>query len=193
MSCGPLHLTTILLTGAPPYSSDVQQPMRAKAAQGKHPHTHHVALSDSYFTPRSQGFVFDPYHLNSVAFDHGNPIISMRNTSAVYEVDRNTGKVLWTLGGKHSSFRMGAGAGTVFQHAAALQPDGTITVFDDGGGPPRAHKYSRGVRLSLVPLYATPAMPVALLTSAAAMPARAVPWPFGSESGLPVVTPFKLL
>ena len=50
-SYGPIHLTTILLTGAPPYSSDVQQPMRAKAAQGKHPHTHHAALSDwgAYF------------------------------------------------------------------------------------------------------------------------------------------------
>src|SRR4029077_17961699 len=41
-----IHLTTILLTGAPPYSSDVQQPMRARAAQGKHLHSHHAALSD---------------------------------------------------------------------------------------------------------------------------------------------------
>jgi hypothetical protein len=109
----------------------------------------HVPLSNSYFTPSSPGFVFDPYHLNSIAFDHDNPVISMRNTSAVYEVDRNSGKVLWTLGGKASSFRMGTGTSTAFQHAAVLQPDGTITVFDDGGGPPRAHKYSRGVRLSL--------------------------------------------
>ena len=30
-----------------------------------------------------------------------------------------------------------------------MQPDGTMTLFDDGGGPPRVEKYSRGLRLSL--------------------------------------------
>jgi hypothetical protein len=109
----------------------------------------HIALGDSDFTPKSPGFVFDPYHANSIAFVGSNPVVSLRNTSAVYEIDRTTGKVLWTLGGKHPSFKMGSGTTTAFQHAALLQPDGTVTIFDDGAGPPTVHKYSRGIRVSL--------------------------------------------
>jgi hypothetical protein len=109
----------------------------------------HVPLGDSYFTPNSPGFVFDPYHLNSISFAGSNPVISMRNTSAVYDVDRSTGKIVWTLGGKHPSFRMGSGTSTAFQHAALVQPDGTVTEFDDGAGPPMLHKFARGIRVSL--------------------------------------------
>jgi hypothetical protein len=110
----------------------------------------HVSLGDSYFTPKSQGFVFDPYHMNSVGIDRdSNLIISMRNTSAVYKVNRATGQIMWTLGGKRSSFKMGSGTTTAFQHAALVQSDGTVTVFDDGAGPPTVHKFSRGIRVSL--------------------------------------------
>ncbi len=55
----------------------------------------------------------------------------------------------WRLGGKHSSFKMGRGTSTAFQHNAQVQPDGTITTFDDGAGPPLTHKYSRAIRVSL--------------------------------------------
>jgi hypothetical protein len=41
-----LALTVFLLATAIPYSSNVQQPMRAPAVQGKHPHTHHAVLFD---------------------------------------------------------------------------------------------------------------------------------------------------
>jgi hypothetical protein len=110
----------------------------------------HVPLSASYFTPKNPGRIFDPYHLNSIALDRdGNLIISLRNTSAVYKVDRQTGRVIWTLGGKQSSFKMGPGTSTWGQHNAVVQPDGSLTLFDDGAGPPKVHTYSRGVRESL--------------------------------------------
>jgi hypothetical protein len=109
----------------------------------------HVPLGDSNFTVKSQGFVFDPYHANSITFAGNNPVVSLRDTSAVYDVDRSTGKVVWTLGGKHPSFKMGSGTPTAFQHAAMLQPDGTLTIFDDGAGPPAVHRFSRGIRVSL--------------------------------------------
>ena len=109
----------------------------------------HIPLSASYFTYKHAGRIFDPYHLNSVALaPDGNLIISMRNTSAVYEVDHTTGHVIWTLGGKRSSFKLGSGTGTWGQHDAIVQPDGTLTLFDDGGGPPTVH-HARGVRESL--------------------------------------------
>jgi Arylsulfotransferase (ASST) len=110
----------------------------------------HIPLSESYFTPRSPGHIFDPYHANSIALDgDGNLLVSMRNTSAVYEIDHRTGAVLWTLGGKHSNFRMGTGTSTWGQHDAIAQPDGTLTLFDDGAGPPRVHPFSRAIRESL--------------------------------------------
>jgi hypothetical protein len=107
----------------------------------------HVPLSESYFTPASPGHIFDPYHANSITIaPNGDPIVSMRNTSAIYEIDRQTGSIVWTLGGKDSSFKMGPGTVTWGQHDAVLQPDGTLTVFDDGGGPPRVQRYSHGIR-----------------------------------------------
>jgi hypothetical protein len=44
---------------------------------------------------------------------------------------------------------MGSGTSTAFQHAAVMQPDGSMTIFDDGAGPPQVHKFSRGIRVSL--------------------------------------------
>ncbi|HET7050091.1 MAG TPA: arylsulfotransferase family protein [Solirubrobacteraceae bacterium] len=111
----------------------------------------HIPVKDSYtFGPNQPGHVLDPYHLNSVSIDRdGNLIVSARNTSAVYKIDHTTGHIIWTLGGKQSSFEMGPGTTTAFQHDAIVQPDGSLTMFDDGGGPPRVHKFSRGVRVSL--------------------------------------------
>ena len=60
----------------------------------------HVALSESYkYTANQPGHVVDPYHLNSISLDRaGNVIVSMRNTSAIYKIDRRTGRVIWRLG-----------------------------------------------------------------------------------------------
>ncbi|HEY1593231.1 MAG TPA: arylsulfotransferase family protein [Solirubrobacteraceae bacterium] len=109
----------------------------------------HVPLSDSSMSDKSPGVVDDPFHANSISFVGSNPVVSMRNTNAVYDIDRNTGKIVWTLGGKHPSFKMGSGTTTAFQHAAMVDSDGTITEFDDGAGPPRVHPFSRGIRVSL--------------------------------------------
>ncbi len=109
----------------------------------------HVPITASYVNTTSPGFVYDPYHLNSIALDtDGNLIVSMRNTWAVYKINRSTGAVMWTLGSNQDTFKRGAGVSTAFQHDAVVQPDGSLTVFDDGGGPPRV-RAGRAVRLSL--------------------------------------------
>jgi hypothetical protein len=109
----------------------------------------HIPISESYFNTKSKGYVFDPYHLNSIAIDHdGNLIVSMRNTWAVYKLNVLTGAVIWTLGSNKSTFKRGAGASTVFQHDAIVQSDGSVTMFDDGGGPPTV-RAGRAIRLSL--------------------------------------------
>jgi hypothetical protein len=110
----------------------------------------HIPLTDSDFTQQTPGLLYDPYHVNSIALDgDGNPIISARNTSAVYKVDHQTGALIWRLGGKRSSFRMGPGTATAFQHDVVVQPDGTLTIFNDGAGPPTILQYAQGIRVAL--------------------------------------------
>jgi hypothetical protein len=87
----------------------------------------HVELDETYFK------LFDYFHINSIDVDHdSNLLISARNTCAVYKIDRRTGKVLWRLGGKKSSFEMDPRTRTRYQHDARRQSDGTITIFDNG-------------------------------------------------------------
>jgi hypothetical protein len=111
----------------------------------------HIPLSESLiYGPKVSGHIEDPYHLNSVSVTpDGNLLISARNTSSLYKVDRDTGSIIWTLGGRRSSFKMGSGTSFALQHNAVAQPDGTVTLFDDGAGPPRIHSASRAIRLSL--------------------------------------------
>jgi len=112
----------------------------------------HIPLSASY-KPRFKNIhhPWDFFHVNSVQdLGDGNLFVSARNTWAAYKLDHRTGKVLWTLGGKRSSFKMGRGAGFAFQHDAELQPHNVVSMFDDGAGPPIIHKQSRvlGLRLN---------------------------------------------
>jgi hypothetical protein len=108
----------------------------------------HVALSDSYSDPPSTAAQpWDFFHLNSISLDpwgDGNFIISARNTWAAYEINRASGAVLWRLGGKHSSFKMGPGTGTAYQHDVRWQANDTLTVFDDGATP-KVHSESRAI------------------------------------------------
>jgi hypothetical protein len=118
----------------------------------------HVPLADSYQPPppntgrpeTANGF--DYFHINSIQLDDdGNLLISARNTWAAYKLDHGTGAVLWTLGGKRSTFRMGAGTSFAFAHdvRSVAAHDTLITLFDDGAGLPAVHKASRGIELSL--------------------------------------------
>jgi hypothetical protein len=113
----------------------------------------HVPLTDSYTAPPKQATSpLDHFHVNSVEEDRdGNLLISARNTSAAYKVERQTGNIVWALGGKHSSFKMGPGTQFAFQHDVRVRSRGDriITLFDNGGGPPRINPGSRGLTLKL--------------------------------------------
>lgn len=112
----------------------------------------HVAFAESY-TPLPSGKdahePYDYFHVNSVDEEpNGNLLVSARNTHAVYEINRKTGAVVWRLGGKRSSFHLGPGVAFAWQHDARRQPDGTITVFDDGSSP-AVEKESRALQIRL--------------------------------------------
>jgi hypothetical protein len=107
----------------------------------------HVPLSDSYSsaTRASRTKPYDYFHINSIDVQpDGDLLIDARNTWAAYEVDARTGQVRWRLGGKRSSFRLGPGVATAYQHDARRQADGTFTLFDNGATP-AVHRQSRAI------------------------------------------------
>ena len=116
----------------------------------------HVDLDETYATPLQDGRTgIDYFHLNSIDVDHDNNLlVSARETSAVYKIDRKSGEIIWRLGGKKSDFQMGEGAQFAFQHDARRLPDGNISIFDNGttvfkNGFPEAVEESRGIVLEL--------------------------------------------
>jgi hypothetical protein len=94
---------------------------------------------------------WDYAHLNSIDVDvnDGNLLVSSRNTHTVYKVDRNSGEIIWRLGGGRSNFSIGPGARFAWQHDARSHPGGTITMFDNEGSPFAAGAQSRAVVLAV--------------------------------------------
>ena len=110
----------------------------------------HVPLTDSHAGKPGNG-PYDYFHLNSIQqLPDGDLLVSARHTWAVYEISKQTGAILWELGGKRSSFKFGPGARFEWQHDARVQDDGTVPVLDNGGGPgPEHERQSRALRLRL--------------------------------------------
>jgi hypothetical protein len=111
----------------------------------------HVAFTESYApVPKDASTPWDYFHINSICLsDDGDLLISGRHTWGVYKVSRATGEVLWRMGGKKSDFTFAPGASYAWQHDVTQQPDGTITVFDNGTGLYVTQPDSRGLVLSL--------------------------------------------
>jgi hypothetical protein len=108
----------------------------------------HVPVEESYAkvpNPKkgAKAAPYDYFHVNSIdEEDDGNFLVSARNTHTVYKIERKTGAIMWRLGGKKSDFAMGPGTTFNWQHDARRQPDGTITLFDNGAAPP-VEKFTR--------------------------------------------------
>lgn len=117
----------------------------------------HIPLDQSYATLPTNGFPWDAYHINSVQLTgNGSFLVSMRNTWAAYLVKIGTGRIEWTLGGRHTSFQFGNGAAFQWQHDVQLRPGGTVSMYDDhccqltsGGTNVKATGPSRGLELKL--------------------------------------------
>jgi hypothetical protein len=118
----------------------------------------HIPISESHNPAPKYDYPWDYVHLNSIdpgptgaeaavgADQPGDVLLSSRNTWTLYNVNIDSGAVLWRLGGDHSSFTLGPGTRTYWQHDAAWQPGGLISVFDNGSDPPM-EKQSRGLVL----------------------------------------------
>lgn len=96
---------------------------------------HHVSTSESYTPPfKNRSRPWDFFHINSMDVDaDGNYLISARHTWAIYKLSPS-GKIIWRLGGKRSDFKIPAHGRFAWQHDARFQPDGTISLYDNGIG-----------------------------------------------------------
>ncbi len=108
-----------------------------------------IGLDESVL-PTVKGQVADYFHLNSIGVDtDGHLLVSARNTSAVYKVHRQTGRIMWRLGGKRSDFTIVPGAAFSFQHDVRRHADGTLTIFDNNAADPASTTPARPIRLAL--------------------------------------------
>jgi hypothetical protein len=97
----------------------------------------HVPLSESQVAaPTSPTVSYDYFHINAVNWDDdGNVIIDSRNTWTVYKVDYRSKEILWKQGGKDSTFALGAGVQTAWQHDPEVVDRSTLRIFDNEAAP----------------------------------------------------------
>lgn len=109
----------------------------------------HIHPGDSYVGYPYHPASFDYCHGNTIEEEpDGNLLLSFRNLNAVYKIDRQTGAILWQLGGKFSDFSFANDGGFSGQHDVRRLPNGNIAMFDNANmaAPPQ---HSRAVEYQL--------------------------------------------
>jgi hypothetical protein len=121
----------------------------------------HVPYRDSQVPrPALPTTAWDWFHLNAVHLDTDRYLlINSRFTWTTYKVSLSTGKIIWELGGRQSTFRLLAGPGQVldqageifaFQHDPEAIGPSKYTFFDDeSNGVQTLLGHSRAVTVRL--------------------------------------------
>ncbi len=112
----------------------------------------HYNLTDSYQDLTQS--MFDAIHINSIELDHdGNLLISAMALAEITKVSRQTGEIIWRMGGKNNEFTFinesqeNAPIYFMWQHDVRRIDNGNITVFDDGD--PELRPYTRVVEYQI--------------------------------------------
>ncbi|MDO4337204.1 MAG: aryl-sulfate sulfotransferase [Eubacteriales bacterium] len=111
-------------------------------------------------------FWADYAHFNSIVIDpkDNNFVCSYRNLDSIIKIDRETGEILWYLGGKNDDFGLTEEQQFHRQHNATFTEDGSLLLFDNGcltnilGYPElsaeekaegESKQYSRGIKITI--------------------------------------------
>lgn len=100
----------------------------------------HIPVLDSYQPLKDYLNITTLYsNFNSVDIDHdGNFLLCNRLLSEILKINRNTGEIIWRLGGKHNDFAFinerpeYLDMPFSMQHDIRFLPNGNVTIFDNG-------------------------------------------------------------
>lgn len=105
----------------------------------------HIPITDTNQSLTTSQIDYD--HCNAVEKDYdGNILKSGRHLDEVTKINRQTGEIMWRLGGKANEFTFVNDAGFALQHDIRRLPDGHITLFDNGTA---TRGYSRAVEYEI--------------------------------------------
>lgn len=112
----------------------------------------HFKITDATYDISLTNLVIDYVHCNSIIMDSdGNIIISCRNMDEVTKINRETGDIIWRMGGKYCKNNeftfINDSIGFSHQHDVKELPNGNLTIFDNGNlhDPP----YSRAIEYKI--------------------------------------------
>ena len=93
--------------------------------------------------------MIDYCHGNALAFDSvGNVILSSRNMSEITKIDRQTGNIIWRLGGNNNQFTFVNDTVPIkAQHHIRYRGNNTYSLFDNGNS--RVPPFSRAITYQL--------------------------------------------
>jgi hypothetical protein len=93
----------------------------------------HYTITDAEHLDLTAGWI-DYVHGNSIDVDtDGNLLFSSRHLNEITKINRQTGAIIWRLGGANNQFTfVNDSIGFSYQHAVRRNPNGNITLFDNG-------------------------------------------------------------
>lgn len=107
----------------------------------------HFAITDTYKDLTSS--TIELAHPNSIDLDYdGNILLISRSMNEITKIDRQTGDIIWRLGGKNNQFDFADTSHMFsFPHSFRLISNGNYTLFDNG--QERDPAYSRAIEYSI--------------------------------------------
>jgi hypothetical protein len=108
----------------------------------------HIEITDASDWNLTDHFI-DFMHTNAIDFDNdGNILISSRHLSEITKINRQTGDIMWRLGGKKDYFTwINDNDRISYQHDIRSLPDGNYTIHDNGNF--HDPHYSRALEMEL--------------------------------------------
>ena len=114
----------------------------------QYPELYSASQENNNFSDSST--LLDYMHMNSICVDSSdnNLVVSFRNLNEIVKLDRQTGQIIWRLGGNHSDFPLTQDQVFLRQHYPRLiENDKILIVLDNGHDSLRA--YSRILEFQL--------------------------------------------
>lgn len=99
----------------------------------QYPEFYAASMENNQFS--DAGSIHDYMHMNSICIDSMDQqlIVSFRNLNEIIKIDRQTGKIIWRLGGKFSDFPLTAGQIFLRQHYPRFIDNGKTLILVDNG------------------------------------------------------------